>query len=140
MDRAIELARKAGKRGDVPVGAVIVKGNKIIATAFNTKTRSHCTINHAEIIAINRACKKLKDFRLNGCDMYVTFEPCVMCYGALLSARLDNVYFGAYDRRFGTVDVLKDIPFNHKINFVGGVKEQECSLLLTQFFDKLRRQ
>lgn len=139
MELALSLAQIAGKAGDVPVGAVVVKDGKVIASAYNKKNKKRNAIMHAEIIAINKACKKLKDFRCEDCDIYVTFEPCVMCYGAILSARFKNLYFGAYDRRFGTVKQLENLPFNHKINVVGGIMENECALVLTQFFEDLRR-
>ena len=138
MQVCINLAQKAKKSGDVPVGAVIVKDGKIIAKGYNKKNKlKNCTA-HAEMIAISKANKKFKDFRLDGCDMYVTFEPCVMCLGAILSARIDTLYFGAYDRRFGSVDYVSTMPFNHKLNVVGGVMESECSKLLTDFFVEIR--
>ena len=138
MKLSLELACIAGKKGEVPVGAVIVKDGKVIAKAYNRKHNTRNPLNHAEIIAINKACRKLKDFRLTDCDMYVTFEPCIMCMGAILSARISNVYFGAYDRRFSTVEYVKQMPFNHEVNIVGGVCEQACSALLTAFFKNLR--
>ena len=138
MKICLKLAQKAKKAGDVPVGAVIVKDGKIIAKGYNKKNKlKNCTA-HAEMIAISKANKKLKDFRLDGCDMYVTFEPCVMCLGAILSARISNLYFGAYDKRFGSVGYVKAMPFNHKVNIVGGIMENECAKLLTEFFSEIR--
>lgn len=138
MQLALELAHKAYSHGDVPVGAVIVKDDKIIAKAYNKKTKLKDSTKHAEIIAISKASKKLKDFRLEGCDMYVTFEPCVMCLGAILSARIKHIYFGAYDKRFESVKYVQGMPFNHQAEFVGGVMEKECSALLTKFFKEIR--
>ena len=138
MQMCIQLANKAKKAGDVPVGAVIVKNGKVIAKGYNKKNKLKDSTKHAEIIAISKASKKLKDFRLDGCDMYVTFEPCVMCLGAILSSRISNLYFGAYDRRFGSVEYIKGMPFNHEVNIVGGVLEDECSALLTDFFVEIR--
>ena len=138
MQLALQLASKAYSHDDVPVGAVIVKDGKVIAKAYNKKNKSKDCTKHAEIIAISHASKRLKDFRLDGCEMYVTFEPCVMCLGAILSARITNVYFGAYDRRFASVKYVTQMPFNHVTNFVGGVMEEECSSMLTKFFAEIR--
>ena len=136
---ALDLARTAYKHGDVPVGAVIVKDGKVLARAYNQKTRRKDSTKHAEIIAITKASRKIHDFRLDGCDMYVTFEPCIMCAGAILSARIDNVYFGAYDNRFSSVQFVKDLPFNHVTNFQGGIMENECAGMLSNFFAELRK-
>lgn len=139
MNIAIQEAKKAIKYGDVPVGAVIVKDDVVIAKSYNKKEKLHNALQHAEVLAINKACKKLKSYRLSGCTMYVTFEPCLMCVGAILSARIDKVVFGAYDHRFGACYMLVDNNFNHKTQYVGGVMEQECSSMLTDFFSNLRQ-
>lgn len=140
MKQAITLANKAAKQGDIPVGAVIVCNGKVIATGYNKKEKKKNALLHAEIIAINKASKKLKDYRLENCELYVTFEPCLMCVGAILSARIKKVYFGAFDNRFGASYLLKDNNFNHSSDFEGGVLQEECSELLTRFFKELRAQ
>ena len=107
--------------------------------SYNKKEKHHNALQHAEVLAINKACKRLKSYRLSGCTLYVTFEPCLMCVGAILSARIDKVVFGAYDHRFGACSMLVDNNFNHKTQYVGGVMEQECSSMLTDFFSNLRQ-
>ena len=139
MQKAIKLANKAAKNGDIPVGAVIVCGDKIIAEGYNKKEKKKNALLHAEIVAINKASKKLKDYRLEECELYVTFEPCLMCVGAILSARIKKVYFGAYDNRFGACKLLNENNFNHAAEYEGGVLEEECSKLLTNFFKQLRQ-
>lgn len=138
MNIAINEAKKAAKKGDVPVGACVVCNNKIIAKAHNKKELKKNAILHAEIIAISHASKKLKSYRLNNCDLYVTFEPCLMCVGAILSARINNVYFGAFDTRFGASEQLVNNKFNHTSNFEGGILESECSSLISNFFKNIR--
>lgn len=138
MKIAINQAKIASKHGDIPVGAVVVCNGEIIAKAYNKKQITLNAINHAEILAISKASKKLKDYRLTDCEMYVTFEPCLMCVGAILSARIKKVYFGAYDSRFGASQLLKQNNFNHTTEYEGGILEQECSNLLSNFFKDLR--
>ncbi len=142
MTYAYELAQKAYKKDEVPVGAVIVYNNKIIATGYNKRQKTQDATNHAEVIAIKKACKKLKTFRLNDCTIYVTLEPCVMCAGAIINARIGKVVFGAYDKKFGCCgslyNLLGDKKFNHHPEVVGGVMEQECSKILTDFFESKR--
>lgn len=138
MKLALNEAKKAYKNGDVPVGVVITKGNQVLSKAYNKKAKLNNPIKHAEIIAIEKACHKINDFRLEDCDIYITLEPCLMCYGAILSARLKNVYFGAYDKKFSIKDVGEHVKFNHTCNMVGGVLENECSALLSSFFAELR--
>ncbi|MBQ2864301.1 MAG: nucleoside deaminase [Clostridia bacterium] len=139
MQLAINLANKAAKQGDIPVGAVVVCNGNIVGTGYNKKEKKKNALMHAEIIAINKASKKLKDYRLEDCELYVTFEPCLMCVGAILSARIKKVYFGAFDNRFGACKLLTENNFNHKASFEGGVMEEECSKLLTSFFKGLRQ-
>lgn len=139
MQLAIKLANKAAKNGDIPVGAVIVCNGKIVGQGYNKKEKKKNALLHAEIIAINQASKKLKDYRLENCELYVTFEPCLMCVGAILSARIKKVYFGAYDNRFGACKLLNENNFNHVAEYEGGVLEEECSGLLTNFFKALRK-
>ena len=121
-----------------PVGAVIVLDGKIIAKAHNQKEKTHKVTAHAEIIAIEKANRKLRSYRLDDAVIYITKEPCLMCMGTILSARIAKVVFGAKDLRFGTMDLATDNNFNHKCDIVGGVLETECSNLLTDFFKKLR--
>ncbi len=135
MDLAIELAKKAGARGDVPVGAVIVKDDKVLSKAYNQKNAKKNPLYHAEIIAINKACKKVKNFRLEGCELYVTKEPCVMCLGAILSARIDKMYYGAKDKKYSNLDTIN---FNHKCEYVY-MERKECADLLSDFFKERRR-
>ena len=142
MLEALALAQKAYKKNEVPIGAVIVKNGKIIAKAANRRNASQIATHHAEVLAINKACKKLKSWRLDGCDIYVTLEPCPMCAGAILNARINNLYFGAYDKT-GDGDLLEDIMsnkrLNHNTNIVGGILENECSSLITSFFENKRK-
>lgn len=138
MAMALKQAKIAYNNGDIPVGVVIEKDGKVLAKAYNKKALLKNPIKHAEIIAIENACKKVGDFRLEGANIYVTKEPCIMCLGAILSARIDNVYFGAYDKKYSILDVVPKIQFNHKSNLVGGVMEKECSKILSDFFEELR--
>ena len=142
MLEALRLAKEAFDEGEVPVGAVIVKDGEIIATGRNRRETSKNALSHAEIEAINDACKKLGGWRLWQCDIYVTLEPCPMCSGAIVNARIPNVYFGAYDKNFGccssTLNIL-EIQNSYKPNCIGGIKEDECSKLLSDFFKKLRQ-
>ena len=141
MARALLLAEEAEKIDEVPVGALIVHKGEIIAEAYNTRETSKCATHHAEILAIERACGKLGGWRLPECTLYVTLEPCPMCAGAILNARIDRVVFGAYDRRagaFGTLFDLNSYPLNHKTEIIGGVMEKECSSALSAYFKKKR--
>ena len=144
MDKAISLAKQAIEYDEVPIGAVIVKNGEIIAEAFNQKESKNCAIKHAEMVAIELASEKLGNWYLDGCDLYVTFEPCAMCTGALINARVDNIYFGAYDYKYGCCGSLYnlacDTRFNHNINVIGGIKQEECANLLSEFFSKKRMQ
>lgn len=141
MKAALSLARISYRRGDVPVGAVIVKNKKIIGYGFNRKEKLKNPLAHAEIIAINRASKYLKSYHLEDCDIYVTLEPCLMCVGAILNARIKNIYFGAHNNRFGAVESHQNIDnlvTNHKINYQGNILGEECSIILSSFFSNLR--
>ena len=143
MRQAILLAQKAASLDEVPVGAVVVQNDKVIARAYNTKNKKKDALLHAEISALHKAQKKLGDWHLNDCDLYVTLEPCPMCAGACINTRLRTIYFGAYDEKAGCCGTLYNLPqdtrFNHRPNVVGGVLEQECSTLLTQFFKNKRK-
>ena len=141
MMEAIALAVESEKEGEVPVGAVIVKDGEIIARGRNRRETEKNALCHAEIEAINEACKTLGGWRLFGCDLYVTLEPCPMCAGAIINSRIKTVYFGAYDNKagsFGSVADFNRIPYNHKPEIIEGVMEEECSRLLSDFFKKLR--
>lgn len=141
MLEALKEAQKAYDKNEVPVGCIIVKNDKIIARAHNTRESTQTTTAHAEIIAINKACKKLNSWRLIDCDIYVTLEPCSMCSGAIIQSRIKNLYFGAYDFKTGaagSVLNLFDIKFNHQVNVVPEVKYIECEEILKSFFKNLR--
>ena len=142
MCEAIKQAQKAYAKEEIPVGAVIVKNNKIIARAYNKKEETNDTTKHAEIIAIQKASKKLNSWRLNDCEMYVTLEPCSMCAGALIQARLKKVYIGTMDQKTGScgskLNLLKDYSFNHVVEVETGILQKECENLLKEFFKHLR--
>jgi len=142
MKIALLQAKIGFKLDEVPVGAVIVKENKIIAKAYNLKESKKSAVYHAEILAINKASKKLKSWNLTGCSIFITMQPCLMCYGAILSSRISSIYFGAYDKKYGLevekYNELNTKGFNHKANIIGGVLEEECSQILTDFF-KVKR-
>lgn len=141
MRKALSLAEKARQLDEVPVGAVIVLDGKIIASAFNKRESKKDAIAHAEILAISKACKKLDDFRLVGCDLYVTLEPCVMCTGAILNSRIENVYYGASitNGSISAEDIAKKAVLNHTTNFFGGYLKNECSVLISEYFKSKRK-
>lgn len=141
MLKSMALSQKAYEADEVPVGAVIVKNGKVLSFAFNKRESGFDATAHAEILAIRKACKKLKDFRLIGCDMYVTLEPCVMCTGAILNSRIENVYFGAYisNGSISAEELSKKAELNHKTNFFGGFLEKENSELVTRYFKEKRK-
>lgn len=141
MKAAIELAKESQKQGEVPVGAVVVKGHTIVGTGKNRREYGKNALYHAEIEAIDNACKKLGGWRLWECDLYVTLEPCPMCAGAIINSRIKRVYFGAYDNKagsFGSVADFNKLAYNHKPEIYGGIMEEECSKMLTDFFKNLR--
>nr|ADI87839.1 hypothetical protein AKSOIL_0331 [uncultured bacterium Ak20-3] len=142
MKRCLELAHEAEKNLEVPIGAVIVHDGKIISESSNKREKNHDATGHAEILAIHDACQKLQSWRLSACDLYVTLEPCLMCAGALVQARIRNVYFGAYDPKGGALGSLykihEDTRLNHRFPAVGGVLGDECGSLLSTFFKKKR--
>ena len=142
MSLAIKEAQKALKKDEVPVGAVIVCDNKVIAKAHNRRERSKDATNHAEIIAIKKACKKVKDFRLTEAEIYVTLEPCLMCLGAILNARIKKLYFGAKinkENALTTKEVIERAELNHKTMVESGINEEECSHLITSYFKDKRK-
>lgn len=141
MLEALRLAEEAALCGEVPVGAVVTIGDKIIGRGKNRREKGRNALYHAEIEAINEACKRLGGWRLWECDMYVTLEPCPMCAGAIINARFRNVYFGAYDVKngaCGSVTNLFEEKFSYTPKYEGGIMEKECSAPLTEFFEKLR--
>ena len=141
MKKALSYAKRAGNVGETPVGAIIVRNGEIISFGYNKREKKKNALCHAEIMAINRACKKLGGWRLWECDMYVTLEPCPMCAGAIINSRIKKVYFGAYDKKagcFGSVADFNELNFNHKPEVEGGVLEEKCAKLLSDFFKSLR--
>ena len=141
MKEAINEAKIAYLNGEVPVGAVIVKNGEIIARGRNMREEKQNALSHAEIEAINNACKRLGRWRLDDCEMYVTLEPCPMCTGAIINSRIKTLIFGAYDLKAGSVDSvinLCDYPYNHKPEIYGGIMEDECQEILQNFFKNLR--
>ena len=147
MKIALRQAKKAASLGEVPVGAVIVKtennGNqKIISYGYNKRECRKNALMHAEISAIYKACRRLKSWRLSGCTLYVTLEPCAMCAGAAINARIDRVVFGAHDLRFGACGSavnLYDVPFNHIPELEGPIMQEKCAAVLTDFFKERRK-
>lgn len=143
MEKALELAKISYKNGDVPIGAVLVKNGKIIGRGYNLKEKKKNPLYHAEIMAISDASKKLKSYHLEDTDLYVTLEPCLMCLGAIINARIKNLYFAAYNKRYGCVSshlkLLTGGGFNHKTFYVGGIMEKTSSELLNSFFTDLRK-
>lgn len=142
MKQALKEALKAYDKLEVPVGAVIVKDNKIIARAHNQKEYKNDTTNHAEILAIKKASKKLNSWRLSDCDMYVTLEPCSMCAGALIQSRIKKVVIGTLDKKTGAcgsvLNLLEDYKFNHVVEVETGILKDECEDMLKKFFKELR--
>ena len=143
MKEALKEAKKAYEKLEVPVGAVIVKDNKIIARAHNLKETKNDTTNHAEVLAIQKASKKLGAWRLNNCEMYVTLEPCSMCAGAIINSRINKIYIGALDEKTGAagsvLNLFEDYKFNHKVEVEKGILKEECENILKNFFKELRK-
>ncbi|MBP3502090.1 MAG: tRNA adenosine(34) deaminase TadA [Clostridia bacterium] len=143
MKLALKEAKKAYDKGEIPVGAVIVKNDVVIAKAHNLKEIKNDTTKHAEILAIQKASKKLNSWRLENCEMYVTLEPCSMCAGALIQSRIKKVYIGAMDYKTGAcgsvLNLLKDFKFNHIVDVETGILSEECEEILKNFFKELRK-
>ena len=143
MKEAIKEAKKAELIDEVPIGCVIVKDSKIISRGHNIRETKQNPIGHAEIVAITKASKKLKSWRLDGCDIYITLEPCIMCSGAIIQSRIKHIYFGAFDPKGGalgsSIDVLKADNINHHPDVTSGVLKEECSSLLTNYFKNKRK-
>lgn len=142
MELALKEAKKAYKLGEVPIGAIIVRENKVIAKAFNRREVDKSALSHAEVLAIKEACKELGGWRLIGCTLYVTLEPCLMCAGAIINSRIERVVYAADDPKAGAVRslyrVLEDPRLNHQVEVVEGILKEESSSLLKQFFAQLR--
>lgn len=141
MRMALAQAEIAYSIGEVPVGAVITKGDEVISTAFNRRETGKNALYHAELDAIDKACEILGGWRLWQCELFVTLEPCPMCTGAIINARIPKVIFGAHDLKAGScgsIVNLFDFPYNHKSEVVGGILEDECSEILSRFFKELR--
>ncbi len=132
MNIALKEAKKALKHNEVPIGAVIVKDNKIISKAFNKRETKKNIINHAEILAISKACKKIKNWRLNDCTIYITMEPCMMCSGAIEQSRINKIVYGTKNEKFGYTKSLKNIEI------IPNICEKECKDLVQKFFKKMR--
>ncbi len=141
MSVALQEAEKAAKIGETPIGAVIVKDGEIIAAAHNMRETGKNVLYHAELIAINEACQKLGGWRLEGCDLYVTLEPCIMCSGAICQSRISNLYYGASDPGNGAVlsDSSKEFGLWKKTHTEGGILLEECTVILKEFFRSLRK-
>ena len=142
MNLAIKQAIKAEKEGEVPIGAVLVKEGVLIAKAHNQPITKNDATAHAEVQLLRNAGKKLQNYRLTGSTLYVTLEPCAMCFGAMIHARVERIVFGAYDPKTGVCGSSEDLTnancFKHKINITGGVSERKCSQLLQTFFKSRR--
>ncbi|MBE6768263.1 MAG: nucleoside deaminase [Ruminococcaceae bacterium] len=142
MREALALANEAAAEGEVPVGAVVVRDGVIVGRGRNRREVGKNALAHAELEAIDHACRTLGGWRLFGCELYVTLEPCPMCAGAIINARIDRVYYGAADGKAGSCGSLVnlfDLPYNHRPETVGGVLEEECGDLLRAFFADLRK-
>ncbi len=137
MRKALRLAAAAADCDEVPIGALVVRDGQVIAEAYNTRETDKCATHHAEILAIERACRALGGWRLPRCTLYVTLEPCPMCAGAVINSRIERVVFGAYDKKagaYGSMTDLAALPFNHIPAVCGGVLEAECKELLSTYF------
>ena len=142
MKEAIRQAKKAAAIGEVPIGCIIVYEDKIIGRGYNRRMVDHTVLAHAEILAMKKACKKMGDWRLEGCTMYITLEPCPMCAGAILNARVRRVFYGARDRAMGACGGVLNLfmeDFPHHPQLVGGILAEDCQTVLSAFFKELRK-
>jgi len=144
MREAIKEAEEAELKGEVPIGAVIVHEGEVIARGHNVREATQSVLSHAELVAMQEASEKLGTWRLEGCTLYVTLEPCQMCAGAIVQARMDRVVYGATDPKAGCAGTLMNLlqvdAFNHQVSITSGILAEECGLMLSSFFQKLRRQ
>ena len=141
MDLALVEAKKAMAHGDVPVGAIVVKDDKVIGVGRNCREKDNNAVAHAEIIAIQNAFKEIGNWRLDGCELYVTLEPCPMCSGAIINSRIKTVIFGAYDTKVGSLGSVANfvnLPYSFTPEVYGGICENECREILSKFFEGLR--
>lgn len=141
MHAALEQAHLAYQIGEVPVGAVVVKDGEIVGTGYNRRETDKNAVAHAELLAIDDACKRLGGWRLWECELYVTLEPCPMCAGAIINSRIKRLIYGASDKKAGSVESVVrmfDLPYNHKPPYTAGVLEEECSQILKSFFREMR--
>ncbi len=142
MNHALVLAEEAARHGEVPVGAVVVRDNEIIGSGFNQPIETHDPSAHAEIQAIRQAALKMRNYRLPGCTLYVTLEPCTMCVGAIIHARIQTLVFGAREPRFGAIvsgrQLLEQGPYNHQVEWIEGVLAQPCGEIMQRFFQQRR--
>ena len=141
MKKALDEARLAFEKGEVPIGAVIVRDGEVIAAAHNLRETDRSATAHAELLAIQKACEVLGGWRLSGCELYVTLEPCPMCAGAIINSRIDRVIFGSKDEKAGACGSVMNLfaaDFNHRPKLTVGVLEEECSSILKEFFSSLR--
>ncbi|HXL73441.1 MAG TPA: tRNA adenosine(34) deaminase TadA [bacterium] len=143
MREALKEARKAAGKGEVPVGAVVVKDGKVIGRGHNLTEKKQSALTHAELVALSKASKKLKSWRLIDCDLYVTLEPCTMCAGAIVLSRVRNLVYGTTDPKAGAVHstarVMENEKLNHRVKVTSGMLKEECSGVLTAFFKEMRR-
>ena len=141
MRLALEQAHLAYKKGEVPVGAVVVRNGEVVGTGYNRRETDKNAVAHAELLAIDDACKRLGGWRLWECELYVTLEPCPMCAGAIINSRIKRLIYGASDKKAGSVESVVrmfDLPYNHKPPYTAGVLEEECSQILKSFFKEMR--
>ena len=141
MRLALEQAHLAYKKGEVPVGAVVVRNGEVVGTGYNRRETDKNAVAHAELLAIDDACKRLGGWRLWECELYVTLEPCPMCAGAIINSRIKRLVYGASDKKAGSVESIVrmfDLPYNHKPPYTAGVLEEECSQILKSFFKEMR--
>ncbi len=140
MIEALKEAEKAYKKKEVPIGAIIVRNDKIIARAYNRKEKSQVAIQHAEILAIIKACKKMKNWRLLDCTLYVTVEPCMMCCGAIIQSRIKKIVYGTKNDNFGSVESVDSLLNKYNIEIKNGILEEKCKKIITEFFNKKRKE
>ncbi len=143
MQMALEEAKKAYMEGEVPIGCVIVYNDEVIGSGYNMRAKLACTTAHAEMIAIKKACSNMKDWRLEKCTIYSTVEPCIMCSGAILQARIERLVYGTNNKKFGTAGSITNIfeidGFNHKVEVTQNVLKDECSAIMKNFFKNIRK-